>query len=258
MTAAPGITTKDLRRRFPRSALVRELGEQRTGAGRSARRDAAAADAIVVGSPRAPTSCVSSTGTSPDGRPSVPTAIDLDGMHPSRRWRGARRRMPASSASGVPSARRPTVLFAGPYTEEGGLDSCSSGLRRSVSGVPELRLVAVPHGRVDSRYLDPAKAAHVFSDTTGSSSGPWRMSCRSGTRSRPLSVPGSAEAEPVRLAAAAGRPYVAAAGAAAAAEVQDGTTGFVVPAGEPETLKAALEALVGDGEEATRLRTQRP
>jgi glycosyltransferase involved in cell wall biosynthesis len=48
----------------------------------------------------------------------------------------------------------PVILFAGAYDARGGLAEAIAAARRLSERIPELRLAALPLGRVDRRYLD--------------------------------------------------------------------------------------------------------
>lgn len=151
----------------------------------------------------------------------------------------------------------PVVLFAGPYTEAGGLDCLIEvvyGLRERNG---EIRLAAVRHGALDQRYLDRCERLALGLGHHGViewSSAPdeiplWYalatvvcLPCRE-----------AVGPEPARLAAAAGCPFVGSEFEPLLEHVADGETGFLVPPDDLATFGAALEALLGDEEEARRL-----
>ena len=248
---------EELRRAAPESALVLDL----SGAGWSSLRrreapQAAAADLILFGSlwelrefrTRHP-SLAARTGLVRrpiDLEEHAPEELLLESKgHDLRRFRRFYR------------LGRPTVLFAGPYTEAGGLDLALEAVYAIRERSPDIRLAAIPHGPIEQRYLDRCERRALGLGHRGvvewSPQGGeipfWYavadvvcMPCR-----------GPAGAESAALAAAAGRPFVGSEVEPLLEHVVNGETGFLLPIGDLETLTAALEALVGDEDEAGRL-----
>jgi glycosyltransferase involved in cell wall biosynthesis len=151
----------------------------------------------------------------------------------------------------------PVVLFAGPYTEAGGLDLAIEAAARVAARNSDLRFAAILQGPTDRRFVERCRrrAASLAERFLMAASPPaddialWYgaadvvcLPCR-----EPVS------AEPTRLAAAAGKPFVGSEVEPLLEHVVDGHTGFLLPVGDLETLTAALEALIGDREEARRL-----
>lgn len=152
----------------------------------------------------------------------------------------------------------PTVLYAGPFTPEGGLDLAIAAIHIARQSLPEARLAAIPIGTVSQRYLDRCERAAlslghhgVFQwQTPAADELPaWFavadvvcLPCRD-------AVPPS----PVWLAGAAAKPVVVGDAPQLLEHVVDDCTGYLVPTGNVPTLAAALVALLGDGSEATRL-----
>ena len=150
----------------------------------------------------------------------------------------------------------PTILFAGPYTEAGGLDLALEAATALARRIPHVRFAAVPDGEIEPRYVARTRRSGL-ADVGGTIE---------------LSVPPSelpfwyalanvvclpcrdaVAAEPAKLAAAAGRPFVGSEVEPLAEHVFNNETGFLIPLGDLDTLTAALEALVGDEDEAARL-----
>jgi glycosyltransferase involved in cell wall biosynthesis len=151
----------------------------------------------------------------------------------------------------------PMILFVGPYTEAGGLDRLIDVVYGLRERSPELRLAAIRDGALDQRYLDRCERlalglGHhgIIEWTPDPDEVPlWCalahvvcLPCRE-----------SVGAEAAKLAAAAGRPFVGTEVEPLLEHVAEGETGFLIPSGDIELLGAALEALLGDEEEAGRL-----
>ena len=151
----------------------------------------------------------------------------------------------------------PTVLFAGPYTEAGGLDLLVETVFRLRENTPDLRLAAIPHGPIDPRYRDrcemralglghhgiiewdPSESEIPFWYATAAVvCSPWRE---------------PASPEPAKRAAAAARPFVGSVLESFREHVDEGITGNLVPIDEPAALEAALRRLLGAEDEQTRL-----
>jgi len=188
----------------------------------------------------------------------VPPAVDLDRFAPLELLSKER-----TTDARLKRFRRihrlagPTILFVGPYTKDGGLELVLDVVFALRERAGDLRLAAIPDGRVDVSFRDACEKRalglghhgivewHAAPDELPL----WYALCTVVCCPRA----DGAGAGPARLAAAAGRPFVGSAGGSAADVVVEGSTGFLVPAGDAEMLRAALEALVGDTEEAGRL-----
>lgn len=148
------------------------------------------------------------------------------------------------------------VLFAGPYTEAGGLDLALGAvidLRREHN---DLRLTAIPLGPIDQRYLDRCEQralelGHhgVLEWTVAPDEIPFWFATAT-VACLPSRAPlGS---RPARLAAAAGRPFVGSdVGAFRDAVAPDGRD-LLLTDTTPPSLAAALEPLLRDTEEAAQ------
>ena len=151
----------------------------------------------------------------------------------------------------------PTVLFAGPFTEAGGLDLALDAVQTIHKHIENVRLTAVPVGRVDRRYLDRcerkalALGHHGVIEWTPQPSELPLWYATATVVCLPFRE--SVASEPARLAAAAGKPVVGTEVEALLEYVVEGKTGHLVPVGNVHALVAALEALLEDHEGAARL-----
>ena len=254
-----GFDLAAVRRAAPRAAIVLDLtGETAPRLGRLEARRLRQADQILL--PEREDLHAIADGHSDLGRKAavVPPPIDLEHFAP----------LDALSKERATDARLkrfrrihrlagPTILFVGPYTKDGGLELVLDLVFALRERSGDLRLAALPDGPVDVRFRDACERRalglghhgivewHAAPDELQL----WYALCTVVCCPRA----DGAGAGPARLAAAAGRPFVGSAGGSAAEVVTEGKTGFLVPAGDAETLRAALEALVGDTEEASRL-----
>jgi glycosyltransferase involved in cell wall biosynthesis len=151
----------------------------------------------------------------------------------------------------------PVVLFAGPYTEAGGLDLLLEAVFGLRERMPDLRLAAIPHGPTNPRYRDRCEMRALGLGHHGivewdpaDSEIPFWYAIAAVVCSPAREA---ASAEPTKRAAAAARPFVGSDLEPFREHVDDGTTGYLVPAGDLESLQAALESVLGAEEEATRL-----
>ena len=149
------------------------------------------------------------------------------------------------------------VLFAGPYTEAGGLDLLLEAVFGLRERMPDLRLAAIPHGPTDPRYRDRCEMRALGLGHHGivewdpaDSEIPFWYAIAAVVCSPAREA---ASAEPTKRAAAAARPFVGSDLEPFREHVDDGTTGYLVPVGDLESLQAALESVLGAEEEATRL-----
>jgi glycosyltransferase involved in cell wall biosynthesis len=151
------------------------------------------------------------------------------------------------------------VLFAGPYTDAGGLAvlvEAMYALRESA--FPELRLCAVPLGDVDRRYLDRVerralKLGHhaPIRWSLDEAELPLWFACAD-VVCDPSRVDNGATA--VMLAAAAGAAFVGTDSECAHEHVVDGVTGRLVPRDDVDALAAAIADVLADEELLSRMR----
>jgi glycosyltransferase involved in cell wall biosynthesis len=151
----------------------------------------------------------------------------------------------------------PTVLFAGPYTEAGGLDLLVETVFRLRENMPDLRLAAIPHGPIDPRYRDRIEMRALGLGHHGiiewdppESEVPFWYATAAVVCSPSREA---ASPEPAKRAAAAARPFVGSDLQSFREHVDESTTGNLVPVGEPAALEAALRRLLGAEDERTRL-----
>jgi glycosyltransferase involved in cell wall biosynthesis len=245
-----------LRTSFPQATLVLDLSaEGGTNIGWRDAKRAASADYILAGSVRELRELRRrypqlARRTSLFRRP-----IDLAAFAP----RGL---LPLATAAQVDRLRQghgltsQLVLFAGPLTYEGGLDLAIRSIAEIQRRRPGVRLAAVPEGRIDGRYLERCRkeatqissASLLLTSTDADELSLWYaaadvvcLPCREAVGARPA-----------KRAAAAGKPFVGSEVEPLLEHVDDGETGYLLPSNF-ETLVAALEALLGDVEEAGRL-----
>jgi glycosyltransferase involved in cell wall biosynthesis len=151
----------------------------------------------------------------------------------------------------------PVVLFAGPYTRAGGLDLAVQAVASMIPRNPHVLLAAVRHGSFDAGFFRACErsAAVLGPRAVLSSSTPpdelafWYAAAD--VVCAPYREPAGSTC--ARYAAAAGTPLVGTEVEPLLEHVVDGSTGFLVGYDDREMLGAALEALLGDPEEAARL-----
>lgn len=242
-----------LRQSLPRAKLVLDLsGDAEGHIGWRSARDAALADVILVGSlwelrelrRRYP---AIAGRTILFRRP-----VDLT-MFGSEEPPGITAVMPFRE----PPAIGQRVLFAGPYTEAGGLDLMLDAMIEVQERQSRVSLAAIPYRTINWRYLARCKRRAerlgervFFAPTVESGELPfWYeaadvvcLPCRE-----------AVGAQPAKLAAAAGKPFLGTEVDPLLEHVVEGQTGFLFPVNDFDTFVAAVEALVSDGEEARRL-----
>lgn len=146
----------------------------------------------------------------------------------------------------------PCLLFVGPYTPKGGLDLAIEAVYLLRERFPDVRLAAIPSGPIDHAFLDTcerralglghrgivewrvedAELAFWYATATVVCT-PWRE--WAGTL------------DPLRLAAAAARPYVGSGFRRVRAELPAGSDwGSLVPSGDLESLVEAIGGLFAD------------
>jgi glycosyltransferase involved in cell wall biosynthesis len=150
----------------------------------------------------------------------------------------------------------PIVLYAGPYDAAGGLDLAIEAALDVRERKPDIRLVAIPLGAIDRRYLDRCERRALALGHHGVIE--WSVP----TDDLPLwfaladvvcAPYREAAASGVELfAAAAGRPLVATDVAPFAGFLDDETGILMANPLDPAHLVAAIEALISDSEEARR------
>jgi len=151
----------------------------------------------------------------------------------------------------------PVVLYAGPYGAEGGLDLVIEAVLRVRSVEPELRLAAIPEGRIDAAYLDRCERLALALGHHGIIE--WSVEERDAPLwygvaaivCSPAREPGSAE--PMLRAAAAGTPFVGSELDPALEIVIDGETGSLLQPEDIDGLTDVLVALLDDDDERARL-----
>lgn len=245
-----------LRRALPDTALVLDLrGSTSRLAWLDARR-AEAADAIVVET-QGEVEELRRRRPSLAGRvAAVPRPVDVDAFAPLDRLR-VRRDAEIKRFRRLHRIAGPLVLYAGPYTSQGGLDLLLDAVERLRERRPELVLGAIPEGPVDSRHLDRCEGRALALGHRAV------LEWAPAPADRPLwyalatvvCLPsrGRPPAGPARLAAAAGRPFVGSDLQPLREIVEEGETGFLVPSGEGGALVSILDRLIADEEAASGL-----
>jgi glycosyltransferase involved in cell wall biosynthesis len=188
----------------------------------------------------------------------VPRPLDLDWYAPEGRLAEAKGR-----GRDLRRFRRfhrlagPTILFAGPYSEAGGLDLLIEAVFRLRERIPDLRLAAIPHGATDPQYRDRCEMrilglGHrgIVEWTPLDSEVPFwyataAVVCAPSREAR--------SPEPAKCTAAAARPFVGSDHEQHREHVDDGETGRLVPTGDLDALETTLEALLVSEDEAVRL-----
>jgi glycosyltransferase involved in cell wall biosynthesis len=151
----------------------------------------------------------------------------------------------------------PMILFAGPYTEAGGLDLLVEAVFRLRERMPDLRLAAIPHGSIDPRYRDRCEMRilglghHGIVEWTPAESEIPFWYATAAVVCAPSWEAGSPE--PAKRAAAAARPFVGSDLDPHREHVDEGGTGRLVPPGDLDTLEATLETLLSSDDEADGL-----
>jgi glycosyltransferase involved in cell wall biosynthesis len=150
----------------------------------------------------------------------------------------------------------PVVLFVGPYTAAGGLELALGAVYDLRERIESTKLAAIPLGPTDQRYLDRCEEealglGHhgIVEWTVEAEDVPFWYATATVVCAPWLEEAGPAD--PLLLAACAGRPFVGSdlpLFRAAASE-----SAVLVPPGDPAALVAALERFVGDLDESHRL-----
>lgn len=151
----------------------------------------------------------------------------------------------------------PTVLYAGPYTRDGGLHAALEAVYLLRERHPETRLAAIPYGPVDRRYLDACERRALGLGHHGVVE--WSVNAEElpywFAMADVVCLPCRAIVEPgpAKLAAAAGRPFVGGEAEPLLELVQDGETGVLLPNPLPEALAMALDEVIADSEKSSRM-----
>jgi glycosyltransferase involved in cell wall biosynthesis len=151
----------------------------------------------------------------------------------------------------------PVVLFVGPYTEAGGLDLLLEAVFWLRERMPDLRLAAIPHGPTDPDYRDRCEMRALGLGHRGIVE--WEPVDREIPFWYAIAAVVCSPAreamspDPVKRAAAAARPFVGSDVEPFWEHVDSGTTGYLVPVDDLESLQTKLEWILGDEEEAARL-----
>jgi glycosyltransferase involved in cell wall biosynthesis len=151
----------------------------------------------------------------------------------------------------------PVILFAGPFTEAGGLDVLVEAVFALRERVPDLRLAAIPHGATDARYRDRLEMRilglghHGIVEWSPPESEIPFWYATAAVVCAPAREPVSPE--PAKYAAAAARPFLGSDLEPFREQVEDGMTGRLVPAHDRDALERVLEELLGDSDEQARI-----
>ena len=264
VVAADGSSVRELHRDRPSTRLVLHLPAETQLDGRAAARAANRADLVVVETDAQAVELVRRRPELQERLRLLRPPLDLDWWAPEAqlletplRGRSLRRFRRFHRLAG------PTVLFAGPYTERGGLDLALEAVFRLREVSPDVRLTAIPIGQVDRDYLDRierralALGHHgVVEWSPAEDEVPFWYAVADVVCS-PSRAP--LESESVLLAAAAARRWVGSTCPAGSTYVE--TLGAIaIPPGDLDALANALSPLIQDveaahalGEEARRV-----
>jgi glycosyltransferase involved in cell wall biosynthesis len=248
-----------LRAGAPERVLVLDLmGEGDTVLSRLETRQVGHVDAVLAGSRWELSELRRSVAALPPHASFVSRPVNLD-------WHAPESRLVEAKGRGRDLRRfrrfhrlaGPVVLFAGPYTDAGGLDLLLDTVFRIRERVPDLRLAAIPHGPTDPRYRDRCEMCAlglghhgiVEWDPPDSEIPFWYATAA--VVCAPSREPTSPE--PAKRAAAAARPFVCSDLEPFCEHVDDGKTGCLAPVGDLGALQARLESVLGAEDEAARI-----
>jgi glycosyltransferase involved in cell wall biosynthesis len=220
---------------------------------RSALRLAREADVIAVDSARDATVLAEREGRLAGRAVVLPASIDLGRFAPDAEL-AATRRVQYARFKRYHRLAPPTILFAGSYEPDGGLALTLDAVYRLRESLEDIRLTAIPFGRVDRRHLDQCERRALLLGHRGIVE--WtappedEMPFWFATASVVL-VAGDDAARPALLAGAAARPVLALDAASIG-----GNAGQAIP-DTAEALAAAISGLLGPagiaaGEESRR------
>jgi glycosyltransferase involved in cell wall biosynthesis len=246
-------SVRDLRARYATAAVVVDLtGISAHELDRSTLALARRADVVAVAS-ASEARTLEQRDRRLAGRTSVmPASIDLERFAPDAEL-AATRRVHYSRFKRYHRLAPPTVLFAGAYVPDGGLAQALDAVYLLRETLDDIRLTAIPFGRIDRRHLDQCERRALILGHRGivewSAPTEAELPFWFATASVVL-VAGDEAARPALLAAAAARPVVAL-DAVAALDVGH------APAGDSEALAGAIRALLGpagiaEGEESRK------
>lgn len=145
-------TVAAVRRAYAGAAVVVDVGFV-SSASSAALLDASGADAVLVESEQ-DVKEASRRAAQLEGKMTVaPSALDLA-------WHAPESVLTKLVGTHIKRFRRlhrlahPSILFVGPYTRSGGLDTAIAATYRLREQIEDLRLAAIPLGAVDQKYLD--------------------------------------------------------------------------------------------------------
>jgi glycosyltransferase involved in cell wall biosynthesis len=252
---------RPLRSRFRELPFVLDLTrEADTALTPGERGEARGAEVVLCGSRWEADELRRRSGTPASRAVSLPRPVDLEQHAPEAQLDAAKGR-----GRDLRRFRRfhrlagPVVLFAGPFTEQGGLDALVETIFLLRERHPDLRLAAIPHGPTDPRYRDRCEMRMLSLGHHGivEWSPPDEEIPFWYAIAAVVCAParGPVSPEPAKYAAAAARPFVGSDVAPFREHVEDGVTGRLVASGEPTVLEPALDSLLTDEVEASRLGT---
>lgn len=222
---------------------------------RKDRRDVALADLVLVGSRSDLEHLAAAQPEIASRLRRVPEPVDLAAFAPEQvlaetRGRDLRRHRRLHRLAG------PVVLYAGDYTDEGALELAVDAVSALRDERPEVRLAALPTGRLDPGYRDRcerkalALGHHgIVEWTIPPDDLPLWFAVADVALLQTHSAPAVREAQ---LALASGTPVVAPR-LPVLTELVDDTTGALVPPGDLEATVAALAAILDDADAAAQL-----
>jgi len=150
-----------------------------------------------------------------------------------------------------------TLLYAGPYTEGGGLHRLLDAAATLRADREDLVIAAIPWGRVDRHYRDACDRRALAFGHRGIVE--WSVEPGVGplwfALAAVVCLPCTEPVDPLPalLAAAAARPFVGGSTDTLRAEVVDGRTGYLVDATDVDELAARIDSLLVDSETATEM-----
>jgi glycosyltransferase involved in cell wall biosynthesis len=243
---------RKVREQLPASVVVLDLaddGETELSGGQA--REARRADAVLAGSRWECSKLLPQLEGSAAQTAVIPRPLDLE-------WYATEAQLEETKGRGRDLRRfrrfhrlaGPMVLFAGPFTEAGGLDVLVEQVFELRERIPDLRLAAIPHGAVDARYRDRcemrmlALGHHGILEWDPSDADVPFWYASASVVCAPARAAGSPE--PAKRAAAAGRPFVATDLEPFREHVVDELTGCLVDGRALNALRATLEGLLTD------------
>lgn len=197
------------------------------------------ADVVAVGSDRQARTLEDESPRLVGRTAVVPRAIDLERFAPDEEL-AARRRVHYSRFKRYHRLAPPTVLFAGPYTPDGGLDVALEAIYLVREDVEDVRFTAIPFGPTVTRFLERCERRALLLGHRGIVE--WNRPDEDelpfwfGAASIVL-VSGREAEHPALFAAAAARPVIALGGADSVRASR--------AAAEPQALAAAIRELFG-------------